>query len=108
MAHVTDWISKNPVLFSMVLWPLVTGLVTWLFKPRTPEQYAAMPSFIRSVLKLLGALGLDAPHVLEGIKELLKLPAPAQAKTPIFATQAVKNANSLPPPAAPPPAPPAA
>lgn len=102
MSHVTDWISKNPVLFTLVIWPLFTGLVTWLFKARTPEQYAAMNKYAAALLKFLGSLGWDVPHMLDALYELLNKGAARPAKVPVFASQAVKQANSIPPPAPPP------
>lgn len=98
--NVTDWISKNPLLFTMVIWPTITGLVTWLFKPRTPEQYAAMNTYVAGLLKLLSSLGLDVPKLLEAIKQLLKPDAAPSVKPPPIASKAVKAAGSIPPPKA--------
>jgi hypothetical protein len=94
---MSDWISKNPVLFTMVIWPVVTGIVTWLFKPRSPEQYAAMPARLGAVLKLIAAFGLDAPRVLEGLQQILTGVHPTSAKAPPLSSAAVKAA-SVPPP----------
>lgn len=94
------WISLHPLLFTMVIWPSVTGVATWLFKPRTPEQYAAMNPRVAAGLKLLGSLGLDMPKVLEAIKQLIDKEAEVSTKPPPLASKAVKAAISIPPPKA--------
>jgi hypothetical protein len=102
MSSVSDWISKNPVLFSLIIWPLLTGIITWLFKPRTAEQYAAMNPKIAAVLKFLGSTGWDVPHMLDAIYELLNKGVARPVKLPVIASKAVRNADSMPPPALPP------
>jgi hypothetical protein len=99
---VSLWISLHPLIFTMIIWPAVTGLATWLFKPRTAEQYAAMPARVGAFLKLLGSLGLDVPKLLEAIKQLIDKEAVPSVKPPPFATKAVKAAGSIPPPPLPP------
>lgn len=65
------WIEDNPVLFATVIWPLVTGIVTAVFRPRTPEEYAAMPPRVAAVIRFICAIGLDVPKALETIRLLL-------------------------------------
>lgn len=71
MNAFTSWVNANPVLFTVVLWPVVSGLVTALFKSRTPEEYAAMNPRVAAVLKLVGSLGLDVPNMLNALKQVV-------------------------------------
>lgn len=64
-----NWIEQHAVLMSVVVWPLLTALVSGLFKPRTPEAYAELPPRLAAFLKLVGALGLDVPNVIEAVKQ---------------------------------------
>lgn len=63
-----EWIENHPAVVAAV-WPLLTLILTALFKPRTPEQYAAMPPRLAAFFKLLGALGLDGPNVVDAIRQ---------------------------------------
>ncbi len=72
MNAVTAWIQANPVLFGIVLWPMFTGLVTALFKARTPEQYARMNPRWAAILKLLGSMGWDVPNMLNATKQAVE------------------------------------
>ncbi len=60
----------HPELCAALLWPLVSAILTALFKPRTPEQYAAMPPRLAAALQLLGALGLDPVKATIAIKKI--------------------------------------
>lgn len=64
-----DWIERHAVLMSVVIWPLLTAIATALFKPRTPEQYAELPPRLAAFLKLVGAIGLDVPNLLEAVRQ---------------------------------------
>lgn len=69
MQAVIDWANRNPIVVNVLVWPLITAVLTWAFKPRTPEEYQRMGR-IGSVLKVLGAIGIDVPVLLQGLKEL--------------------------------------
>jgi hypothetical protein len=64
------WIEAHPVLFAL-LWPTVTALVTAVLKPRSVEEYAAMPPRLGAVLRLVGAIGFDVPKMLESVRQVL-------------------------------------
>lgn len=63
-----DWILAHPELVVYV----VVGIVTFLVKPRTEEQYAKLPPRVAAFLKLLGALGIDPRKVGESVKQVIK------------------------------------
>ena len=78
MTQALDWLSAHPLVWQLALYPLLTAVVTWLFKPRTPEQYAALPPRVAAFLKLVGALGFDAPKIIEAIAQVVT----GSSKTP--------------------------
>lgn len=65
------WIEQNPVLFSAVVWPIVSGLVVWAFKPRTPEEYAKMHPRWAGFLRFLSGLGVDPVRAADGLKRAI-------------------------------------
>lgn len=69
MNLIVEWANRNPVVVNVLVWPLITALLTWAFKPRTPEEYQRMGR-VGSVLKVLGALGIDVPVLIQGLKEI--------------------------------------
>jgi hypothetical protein len=71
MSSVLAFVEAHPDLVSVVLWPLITALVTALFKPRSPEEYEAMPPRVAAGLKLLAALGVDPVKAVEAVKQLV-------------------------------------
>ncbi len=72
--HVAvTWIRSNP----LIAWPILTALVTVLFKPRTPADYEAMcarnPAWlwprIATALQLFAALGLDPVKAMQVLRD---------------------------------------
>jgi len=84
MNQAIAWVEANPLLMTVIMWPLLTALFTALFKPRTPEQYAAIASkdpawfYERwvEVLRLVGAIGIDPVKALQIVKNILNPSAP--------------------------------
>jgi len=70
-----DWLRANPALAGLFVY-LLTGLLTAAFKPRTPEQYAALPKPVAGFLKIASAIGLDPVKLVEALVTLLKIPGP--------------------------------
>jgi len=74
-SSIWPWVEAHPVFASVIFWPIVTAIVTWFLKPRSPEEYAALAAShprIAQVLRLVGALGLDAPKVLQILGDMVK------------------------------------
>lgn len=69
MQQFLDFAESHPVLFSALVWPLLTAMVTALFKPRTPEEYAALPPKLAAFLRLIAALGLDPVKAVKIVQE---------------------------------------
>jgi len=70
MSRGGAWCVAHPEL----VWPLVTAIITLLFKPRTPTQYAQIAVRFPRVaagLQLIGALGLDVPKVVEAVRKVV-------------------------------------
>ncbi len=70
MIRAGAWCAAHPEL----VWPLLTALITLLFKPRTPGEYAAIAARwprVAALLQLIGALGLDVPKVVEAVRKVV-------------------------------------
>ncbi len=72
MNTVGSWLAAHPQLCAAVIWPVVTGVLTALFKPRSPEEYARLPPRLAAFIKLVAALGLDFPKMLEASGQVMK------------------------------------
>ena len=60
----------HPFIWTLVVFPVVSFAVTWFAKPRSPEEFAAMNPYLAAFLKLVGAIGFDAPKILDAISQL--------------------------------------
>jgi hypothetical protein len=65
-----NWIESHQTLIALA-WPILTAILTGIFKPRSPEAYDKMPPRVAAFFKLLGALGLDVPNTIEAIGQAL-------------------------------------
>jgi hypothetical protein len=75
---VLAWANAHPEVMAALVWPLVTAILTLAFKPRTPEQYAAMPPRLAALLQLVAALGVDPVKAAKAVRKLVeKGPPPA-------------------------------
>jgi len=86
-SSIWPWVEAHPVFASVIFWPIVTAIVTWFLKPRSPEEYAALAAShprIAQVLRLVGALGLDAPKVLQILGDMVKRIPKAHGVLPVF------------------------
>lgn len=70
MQPVTQWIEAHPVLTQLV-WPAISALVLWLFKPRTPADYASLNPRVAGFLMFVSGLGLDPMKVTQGLRRVL-------------------------------------
>ena len=74
---VLDWIEAHPTIFALVIMPLIGALVSWLGKPRTPEEFARMPYVLAQLLRVWAAVFPDPVKVTKVIGELLSKRVPA-------------------------------
>ena len=54
--------SAHPALMTVIVWPLLTAILTTIFKPQTPEQYAKLAANwprLADFWRFVGAIGLD-------------------------------------------------
>lgn len=79
---VLAFLSAHPAFYALVVWPLFSALVSWLFKPRTTEDYASMNPRLASALRLVGALGLDPAKALQAIAGIFGKPQTFTVVTP--------------------------
>jgi len=82
MSALVLFLAAHPEFWAYFLFPLITAVVTWLTKPRTAEDFAAMNPRVAAFLKLVAAVGFDAPKILDSIKQLVsgKVRTPAEEK----------------------------
>lgn len=69
LALAWAWAGDHPAL----VWPILTLILTALFKPRTPEQYSAIAKDwprLAAFMQLVAALGIDAPKVIEALGKI--------------------------------------
>lgn len=88
---VLAWVELHPVFATLIVWPVVTGLLNFFFKPRTPEQYeliAKISPRLAALLQLIGAAGFDPVKTIATMKKL--------------AQGAVEKRSSVKPPPTPP------
>lgn len=78
LEQITAWIEAHPVLFAVVLWPLITAVVTWFTKPRTDIELALMSPRAAAFWRLVRKAGFDSKGVLDSLHTLLtgKPPSP--------------------------------
>lgn len=86
LATASAWIQANPVLFTLIIWPAVTGLITAIARKRTAEEYAAMPPRLAAVLRFIGAVGLDLPKMLQTARLVITGGVPADAPADVRPT----------------------
>lgn len=77
------WAYAHPIVTAYIVGTLVTAI----FKPRTPEQFAAMPHWKASLLKLVGAVFTDPAKAQQAILSLI-------LRKPLEATFMIKAPNS--------------
>ncbi len=80
----------------LFFWNVITAVVTAVWKPRTPEQYAAMAPRLAAVLKWMGATGHDTPNNLEAIHQFVK--NAHDAASVYLAKRGVTVISNFPPP----------
>ena len=64
-------LAAHPFLWTLILFPVITFLVTQLLKPRSPEEFAAMNPRVAAFLKFVGAVGFNGPKILEAIAQMV-------------------------------------
>jgi hypothetical protein len=69
---MNQWIQAHSEILTLAGIYLLTAVTTQLFKPRTPEEYLALPPRVAAALKTVAALGIDVPKLVEGVAELLR------------------------------------
>lgn len=82
MTPVILFLAAHPEFWAYFIFPVVTLVVTWLTKPRTAAEFDAMNPRVAAFLKLVAAVGFDAPKILDSIKQLVsgKVRTPEEEK----------------------------
>ena len=66
-----NWILAHQWLIPL-LYPLVTSVVTALFKPHTAEELAAMPAWRRHIIEFCAATGFDTKQAIAFVKSIVQ------------------------------------
>ncbi len=69
--HILEFLSAHKDTIVTLAFPVLSAIVTWLFKPRTPEEYSLLSPRVAAVFKFIGALGIDAPKLIESIQQIV-------------------------------------
>lgn len=72
MNRYLAFIETHPALVSLILIPLVMSAVNAALRPRTPEEYAAMPKRLAAFLKLLRAIFPDPQKAAIAASQLVR------------------------------------
>ena len=71
MSALLLFLAAHPEFWAYFLFPVITAVFTWLTKPRTSEEFAALNPRVAAFLKLVAAVGFDTPKILDAIKQLV-------------------------------------
>lgn len=71
MHRVLDWLEAHPALVSLVLVPFVMALVNAILRPRTAEEYAALPPRLSAFLKFLRAVFPDPQKAAQAAAQVV-------------------------------------
>jgi hypothetical protein len=91
LSAILAWLEAHPMLVAQVVVPAATAAFTWLLKPRSESEYAAMGPRMAGLHKIVAGLGIDAPKLADGVMLLLLKkrsarsippPSPSQRDTP--------------------------
>lgn len=85
MDVINEWAGRHQPLIALLLllWPAITAVINWIWKPRTHEQYLAMPHRLAGFLEFVASAGFDPRGTLAGIyKFLTGLNKPAPSPKP--------------------------
>lgn len=67
---VVAWGDRHPELMVALVWPIISALFNALFKPRTPEQYAAMHPRVAEALRFVAAVGIDPVKAVDALRRM--------------------------------------
>lgn len=88
MIDLQAWFSAHPLLATWLAW-LVTSLLLWAFRPRTPAEYDKLPPRLAAFLQLLRALFGDGAKIVEAVRKILS----GQSAPPVARSNARGAAN---------------
>lgn len=80
MSSLFAFASAHPALMVAIVWPLLTAVLTAIFKPQTPEQYARLASKhprLADFWRFIGAIGLDPVKAAMVLQQLFSASAPS-------------------------------
>lgn len=67
---VSAWASSHQTVVSLLIWPVFSAFVTWVFRKHSADEFARLPRPIAVVVELVSGLGVDSPYLLETLGNL--------------------------------------
>ncbi len=77
ICSIPAWLDVHPTIVALIVVPLVTGAVSAVAKPRTPEQFAKMPFVVAQILRLWAAVFPDPAKAVAILVALITRRAPS-------------------------------
>ena len=74
MTSLIDFARANPLVMTAIVWPLLSALLTAVFKPRTEEQYVALAvkhPRLADFWRFIGAIGFDPVKAVQMLARML-------------------------------------
>jgi len=62
------FVEAHPALMALIVIPIATAIFNGLTRPRTPEEYAALPPWFAKFCKIMRALGPVPQKILDAMK----------------------------------------
>lgn len=69
---------SHQLIVSVLIWPVLSGVVTFVFRKHSAEEYARLPAIVANALRLISAVGFDSPYLLSVIGKWLGVNVPPE------------------------------
>lgn len=83
MSSILQFAANHPALMTAIVWPLLTAILTAIFKPQTQEQYVRLAikhPRLADFWRFIGAIGFDP---VKAVLVLRQLATPIADKDPL-------------------------
>ena len=96
MHNVFEWIEDHPVVFGLIIWPILTALITSIFS-KPSDAFAAKYPRLAALRRIPSDAGINLPKLLGNV--LVMLTGGKAASAPAFPDEepTKKEGKSLPP-----------
>lgn len=67
LAPFWAWLKANPLAL-VIIWPLFTAVVTFVFRAHSDEELAEYPKWFAVILKICASFGVDSRRLLDAVR----------------------------------------